>query len=40
MKTEAGEITATCEFCHKVYSFNDADLDEIRDHQSLGSSTA
>ena len=40
MKTETGEITATCEFCHKVYAFNDADLDEIRDHQSQGSSTA
>jgi len=30
MKTETGEITATCEFCRTVYAFNDTDLDEIR----------
>ena len=39
MKTETGEITATCEFCRTVYVFDDAALDEIRALQSRGPST-
>ena len=30
MKTETGEITATCEFCRTVYAFDDVALDAIR----------
>ena len=40
MKINNGEITATCEFCGTVYSFNDADLDEIRALESRASSTS
>ena len=40
MKTETGEITATCEFCRTVYAFDDAALDEIRALQSQGPSIA
>ena len=40
MKTETGEITATCEFCSTVYAFDDAALNEIRALQSRGPSTA
>ena len=40
MKTETGEITATCEFCRTVYAFDDTALAKIRALQSRGLSIA